>query len=306
MRDITYPPVILTAKTAFRLLGQKFHMSGTDHVPRTGGVMLAVNHIGYVDFVYGGLAGNPSGRKVRFMAKREIFDNRFGGPLMRSMHHIEVDRGDGLASYAKAVEYLRNGEAVGIFPEATISRAMELKEFKTGAVRIAAEAGVPLVPVILWGTQRMMTKDHPRDFSRGKTIAIRVGPPLHPTGADSVAETAELHRVMSSMLDETIRTYPAEEQPPGSWWLPARYGGSAPTLEEAAVLDVAGEARPGREASSATSRQVATSISRLMSTISDLVAEGWRVEFRSGGRSGCGDPSRRRSDGGRRARRTRR
>ena len=94
---------------------------------------------------------------------------------------------------ATALEYLRAGEAVGIFPEATISRAMELKEFKTGAVRIAAAAGVPLVPVVLWGTQRMMTKDHPRDFSRGKTIAIRVGEPLHPTGADPVAETAELH-----------------------------------------------------------------------------------------------------------------
>ena len=250
-------------------------MSGTDHVPRTGGVMLAVNHIGYVDFVYGGLAANPSGRKVRFMAKREIFDNKFGGPLMRSMHHIEVDRGDGLASYAKAVEYLKNGEAVGIFPEATISRAMELKEFKTGAVRIAAEAGVPLVPVILWGTQRMMTKDHPKDFSRGKTIAIRVGPPLHPTGADSVAETAELHRVMSSMLDETIRTYPADEQPPGSWWLPARYGGSAPTLEEAEALDAAGEARPGREASSATSRQVGTCRQVDVSIL--IVAEGCGV-----------------------------
>ncbi len=237
MRDLTYPPVILTAKTAFRLLGQKFQMSGTEHVPRTGGVMLAVNHVGYVDFVYGGLAANPSGRKVRFMAKREIFDNKFGGPLMRSLHHIKVDRGDGVGSYTTAVEYLRQGEAVGIFPEATISRAMELKEFKTGAVRIAAEAGVPLVPVILWGTQRMMTKDHPRDFSRGTTIAIRVGPPMHPTGADPVAETAELHRLMSSMLDEAIRTYPAAEQPPGSWWLPAKYGGSAPTLEEAAQLD---------------------------------------------------------------------
>jgi 1-acyl-sn-glycerol-3-phosphate acyltransferase len=237
LRDITYPPIILTAKAAFRLLGQKIQMSGTEHVPRTGGVMLAVNHIGYVDFVYGGLAGNPSGRKVRFMAKREIFDNKFGGPVMRSMHHIEVDRGEGVASYETAVEYLKNGEAVGIFPEATISRAMELKEFKTGAVRIAADAGVPLVPVVLWGTQRMMTKDHPRDFSRGRTIAIRVGPPMRPTGADPVAETAELHRVMSSMLDETIRTYPPEEQPPGSWWLPARYGGGAPTLEEAARLD---------------------------------------------------------------------
>jgi 1-acyl-sn-glycerol-3-phosphate acyltransferase len=238
LRDITYPPVILTAKTAFRLLGQRFQMTGTEHVPRSGGVMLAVNHIGYVDFIYGGLAANPSGRKVRFMAKRELFDHRYTGPLMRSLHHIEVDRGDGLASYTTAVEYLRAGEAVGIFPEATISRAMELKEFKTGAVRIAAEAGVPLVPVVLWGTQRMMTKDHPRDFSRGKTIAIRVGPPMRPTGADPVAETAELHRVMASMLDETIRTYPDAEQPPGSWWLPARYGGTAPTLEEAGRLDV--------------------------------------------------------------------
>src|SRR5689334_13377699 len=171
-------------------------MTGTEHVPTSGGVLLAYNHIGYVDFIYGGLAANPSGRKVRFMAKREIFDNAVGGPVMRSMHHIQVDRGDGVASYDQAVRYLRAGEAVGIFPEATISRAFVLKEFKTGAVRIAAAAGVPVVPVILWGTQRMMTKDHPKDFSRGTTIAIRVGEPLHPTGEDPATETAELHRVM--------------------------------------------------------------------------------------------------------------
>jgi 1-acyl-sn-glycerol-3-phosphate acyltransferase len=161
VRDLTYPPIIAAAKTAFRLLGQKFDMSGTEHVPRTGGVLLAVNHVGYVDFIYGGLAANPSGRKVRFMSKRELFDHKYTGPLMRSLHHIEVDRGAGTASYDTAVDYLRAGEAVGIFPEATISRSMELKEFKTGAVRIAAAAGVPLVPVVLWGTQRMMTKDHP-------------------------------------------------------------------------------------------------------------------------------------------------
>ena len=237
MLDLTYPPIIVAAKTAFRLLGQKFTMTGTEHVPRTGGVMLAVNHVGYVDFIYGGLAANPSGRKVRFMAKREIFDHRLGGPLMRSLHHIEVDRGAGVASAATAIEYLRAGEAVGIFPEATISRSMDLKEFKTGAVRIAAEAGVPVVPVILWGTQRMMTKDHPRDFSRGKTIAITVGEPLHPTGADPVAETHELYDAMTTLLDQTIADYPADEQPPGSWWLPARHGGGAPTPERAAELD---------------------------------------------------------------------
>ncbi len=237
MLDITYPPIIAAAKAGFRLLGQDFHMEGTEHVPRKGGVLLAVNHIGYVDFVYGGLAANPSGRLVRFMAKRELFDHKLTGPLMRSLHHIEVDRGAGVASAELAVKYLKDGEAVGIFPEATISRAFVLKEFKTGAVRIAAEAGVPIVPVILWGTHRMMTKDHEKDFSRGKTISIRCAPPLHPTGEDPVAETAELRTVMTDLLDETIRSYPAEEQPPGSWWLPASYGGSAPTLEEAARLD---------------------------------------------------------------------
>jgi len=237
VRDLTYPPVIVAAKTGFRLLGQRIRVTGDHHVPRSGGVLLAVNHVGYVDFVYGGLAANPSGRKVRFMAKRELFDHRWTGPLMRSLHHIEVDRADGEASARTAVDYLVAGEAVGIFPEATISRAMELKEFKTGTVRIAAEAGAPVVPVILWGTQRMMTKDHPRDFSRGKTITISVGTPMHPTGDDPVAETAELHRVMSSILDEAIRAYPAAEQPPGCWWLPQRYGGSAPTLEAATRMD---------------------------------------------------------------------
>lgn len=237
MRDLTYPPIIATAKLAFRVLGQRIELSGTEHVPREGGVLLACNHVSYLDFVYGGLAANPSGRLVRFMAKKEIFDHPVGGPVMRSMHHIPVDRGEGIESFHRAVSYLRSGEAVGIFPEATISRAFEVKQIKSGAVRIAAEAGVPLLPVAIWGTHRFLTKDHPRDFSRGRTIAISVGEPLHPDGSDPTAETAQLHAEMSALLDRTIRSYPADEQPPGSWWLPARHGGSAPTLEEAARLD---------------------------------------------------------------------
>jgi hypothetical protein len=92
----------------------------------------------------------------------------------------------------------------------------------------------------------MMTKDHPRDFSRGKTIAIRVGEPLHPTGVDPVAETAELRAAMAGLLDTAIREYPADEQPPGCWWLPASYGGSAPTPEEALRLDAEEKARRSR------------------------------------------------------------
>ena len=238
MRDITYPPIIWTAKAAFKVLGLKFQMSGTEHIPRSGPALLAVNHVSYLDFIFGGLAAQPSKRLVRFMAKKEIFDHSIGGPVMRSLHHIEVDRGEGLASYQEGLRHLGMGEVVGIFPEATISRSFEIKELKSGAVRMAAEAGVPLIPVIVWGTQRMMTKDHPKDFSRGKTIAISVGEPLHPAGVDPVKETAELHTAMSDLLDSTIRAYPAEEQPPGSWWLPASYGGSAPSPERAAELDL--------------------------------------------------------------------
>jgi 1-acyl-sn-glycerol-3-phosphate acyltransferase len=243
MRDISYPPIILTAKALFRVLGLRFQLDGTEHVPKTGGALLAFNHVSYIDFVLGGFAAHPSRRLVRFMAKREVFDHSVGGPVMRSMHHISVDRADGGASMDEALRYLQEGEVVGIFPEATISRSFEVKELKSGATRIAAQAGVPLIPVALWGTQRLMTKDHPRDFSRGKTIGIRVGEPMYPTGDDPVAETAELHKRLQVLVDEAIDAYPAEEQPPGSWWLPASRGGSAPTPERALEMDAEEKAR---------------------------------------------------------------
>ncbi|MDX6240829.1 MAG: hypothetical protein QOG10_5649 [Kribbellaceae bacterium] len=236
MRDILYPPVIGFARTAFKLLDLTIQMSGIENVPRSGGAVLAVNHISYVDFVIGGFGAQPSKRLVRFMAKEVLFRNRWSGPLMRGMHHIPVDRGAGAASYREAIRYLGEGEIVGVFPEATISRSFELKEFKSGTVRMAAEAGVPVIPMVLWGTQRMMTKDHPRDFSRHQTVAITVGEPLTVAPDDDLAKaTAQLRTEMTGMLDRTIRAYP--EQPAGAWWLPAAYGGGAPTPAEAENLD---------------------------------------------------------------------
>lgn len=237
MRDISYPAIISSAKVLFRVLGLRFQMGGTQHVPTHGGALLAFNHVSYIDFILGGLSAQDSRRLVRFMAKREVFDHSIGGPVMRSMHHISVDRGDGAVSMDEALRYLEAGEVVGIFPEATISRSFEVKELKSGAARIAAQAGVPLIPVALWGTQRLMTKGHPRDFSRGKTIGIRVGEPMYPTGEDPAAETEELHRRLSALVGEAIEAYPADEQPEGSWWLPAARGGTAPTPARALELD---------------------------------------------------------------------
>ena len=234
MTEATYTAIIGAAKLSFRALGQRFDVTGVEHLPRVGGALLALNHIGYVDFIYGGLPAARIDRRVRFMAKRELFDHRVSGPIMRACRHIEVDRAGGEASLRVAEDSLRRGELVGIFPEATISRAMEIKNLKTGAARIAATAGVPLLPMILWGTQRMMTKDHDRDFSRGLAITIALGPPVPLTG-DAVADTAALKAEMSGLLDRAIRTYPQHQ--PGAWWVPASYGGSAPTLAEATRLD---------------------------------------------------------------------
>lgn len=237
MGDRVYRAIEVAAKTAFKVLGQRIHLSGYEHIPARGPFLLASNHISYVDFIYAGLAGVEAGRYVRFMAKKELFDHRVSGPIMRSLHHISVDRGDGLGSYRQALGYLRDGEGVGIFPEATISRAMELKDFKTGAVRLATEAQVPVLPVIVWGTQRLYTKDHPRDLTRRRPLTIVVGEPLSLPGLDAAADTATLHASMSALLDRAIKEYP--DQGAGAWWLPASYGGSAPSLERAAELDAA-------------------------------------------------------------------
>jgi 1-acyl-sn-glycerol-3-phosphate acyltransferase len=237
MRDIVYPVVVAAAKTWFKLGDVRIVMSGVENIPETGGALVAVNHLSFVDYVMAGYPGVRRGRLTRFMAKKEVFDHPVGGPVMRSFHHIAIDRGDGQAGLDEARRYLDAGELVGIFPEGTISRSFELQPLKTGAVRIAADAGVPLIPIVLWGTQRFLTKGKPRDFSRHRTVGIEVGEPMHPTTADNANTlTAELQERMEAMLDRLIDAHPAEEQPPGSWWLPASRGGSAPTPEEAAAM----------------------------------------------------------------------
>jgi 1-acyl-sn-glycerol-3-phosphate acyltransferase len=239
MAEPVYAPVIATAIGAFKVLGLRLDVRGGEHVPRTGGAVLASNHVSYLDFIFAGLGAHASRRYVRFMAKDSIWRNPVAGPLMRGMKHIPVDREAGADSFRVALDAARSGEIVGIFPEATISRSFELKEFKSGAPRLAQEAGVPLIPTIVWGTQRLMTKGRPRDFSRGKAVSVAVGAPIDvPRGADLDAIAAALHDEMRLMLDDAIRRYPqAPAGPDDTWWLPARHGGTAPTLAEATRMD---------------------------------------------------------------------
>ncbi|WP_106179376.1 lysophospholipid acyltransferase family protein [Prauserella shujinwangii] len=240
MAELVYPPVVLAAKLMFKVLDNRLRVDGTEHIPRTGGAVIACNHVSYLDFIFCGLGAQPAKRLVRFMAKREIFANRIAGPLMRGMRHISVDRSAGKASYDEAVERLRGGEVVGVFPEATISRSFTVKPVKSGAVRMAADAGVPVVPMAVWGTQRLWTKGRPRTLTkRHVPILIRAGEPFRPGAGDDPEErSADLRRRMQALLDGLQAEYP--ERPASAddrWWLPAHLGGTAPTPEEAAALD---------------------------------------------------------------------
>ena len=210
---------------SFKALGLKLNVQGGEHVPTAGGAVLASNHIGHLDFIFAGLGAREAHRHVRFMAKESIFAHRIAGPLMRGMHHIPVDREAGTASFRDGLSALREGEIVGIFPEATISRSFEPKEFKSGAERMAAAAKVPVIPVALWGTQRLWTYDERSSLKqRGIPIQVFVGEPI-----DAAANRKNAAQLVQDAI--TALVHRAQEEYPddgaGQWWQPRRLGGTA-------------------------------------------------------------------------------
>ncbi|MEV7976603.1 lysophospholipid acyltransferase family protein [Streptomyces sp. NPDC086519] len=235
MAELVYRPVIGFAKTLFKVWDLKIDCQGSENIPRSGGAVLVSNHVSYLDFVFDGLAALPQKRLVRFMAKESVFRHRISGPLMRGMKHIPVDRTQGEAAYQHALASLKSGEIVGVFPEATISQSFTLKSFKSGAARLAQEAGVPLVPMALWGTQRIWTKGQPRNFKRNHLpITIRVGEPVDaPREQYAGAITRRLRGRVQELLEAAQRAYPGRpKDATDTWWLPAHLGGTAPTLDQ--------------------------------------------------------------------------
>lgn len=239
MAELVYRPVIGAARTMFKALDLKIDTQGSENIPRTGGAVLVSNHISYLDFVFSGLAALPQKRLVRFMAKESVFRHKVSGPLMRGMKHIPVDRKQGEDAYAHALASLRSGEIVGVFPEATISPSFTLKSFKSGAARLAQEAGVPLIPMALWGTQRVWTKGHPRNFRRSHIpVTIRVGAPMEaPRTSTRAPSPMRLRERVQELLEAAQRAYPVRPKDAAdTWWVPAHLGGSAPTAAEARGL----------------------------------------------------------------------
>jgi 1-acyl-sn-glycerol-3-phosphate acyltransferase len=251
--EYVYRPVIGTALGLFKAMGWKVRTFGAENIPTSGSVVLASNHIGYLDFVFVGYAARESGRLVRFMAKKEVFDHKVSGPLMRGMKHIPVDRfAKASDAVDEAVRRLKAGEAVGMFPEGTISRSFVPREGKTGAARMAMESNAVLLPCATWGTQRILTKDRPKNYQRKVAMDVYIGEPINyePNG-DVVEVTSRLMDAIGVLVEKAQANYPQEPAgPDDKWWLPAHMGGTAPTVAEADAKAAADKERRKRERNS--------------------------------------------------------
>ncbi len=234
MAEMTYRTMALMARTFFTAIGTRITYIGGENIPERGGAVVAINHTSYVDWLAAGLAARRRHRWLRFMVKAELQEVKIIDFAIKHTKTVPVDRSAGADAFAVAVQRLREGELVGVYPEATISRSFELKEFKTGAGRMASEAGVPIVPMIVWGAQRIWTKGHPKNLRRSKVpVIVAIGTPLR--AVDDSAQTAlALRESMTTLLHEVQRTYP---HPAGEYWVPHRLGGGAPSLAEADQMD---------------------------------------------------------------------
>ena len=233
---VVYAWVVRVGRWVFRLLGLRVRLDGLERVPPTGPAVLAANHVSFLDFLLLGLVGEErDGRRVRFLARHDLWAVPPVGWLMDRMGHIPVDRDAPAHAYLLAREALRRGELVGIFPEAGVSRSFTVRALMPGAAALARDTGAPLLPVVLWGGQRQWTAGIRPQLRRGVPVTVAVGPAFARTD-DLRRTTEQLGRVLQSMLDDAQRE-PRHTGPQaaGAPWHPAHLGGTAPTVARAAV-----------------------------------------------------------------------
>ena len=165
------------------------------------------------------------------------------------MKHIPVDRfGTPRQALEAAVAALRRGQIIGMFPEGTISRSFVPARGKSGAARMAMEAGAPLIPGAVWGSQRIMTKGRKNNFQRGVPVLVWFGDPIAYDPDESPEQVSDrLMERIAALTVDAAESYPdTPRDDDDRWWLPAHLGGTAPTVEESQQL-AADEAAARRE-----------------------------------------------------------
>ena len=200
--------------------GLRWRIEGLERVPASGPVLLASNHLSYFDPIAVANLTDLAGRRVRYLAKAELFRHRLLGAGLRRMGQIPIERGAAdAAALDAAAAALRRGECVHVFPEGTISDDLDPMAGKTGLARLAKAAGVDVLTVGLWGTHRVMPPKG-RKAERWRTpITVVVGDTI-PVGPDANPREAT-DRIMGGIctaVAQARRLYPKAAAGADVWW----------------------------------------------------------------------------------------
>ena len=148
---------------------------GTRHVPRTGGALIVANHQSYLDPV---IVCVHLKRPVSFLAKSELFTNRYFGGLIRSLHAFPVRQGEGdVGAVRETIRRLREGHVLNIYPEGSRSSDGLLQRIQPGVSLIVKRAGVPIIPVGIHGAFEAYPNF--KKYPRCHPVRVLYGPPLH-------------------------------------------------------------------------------------------------------------------------------
>lgn len=193
----------------------RWNIEGAGNVPRSGPALMAFNHIAYLDPFAAAYVVDSCGRRPRFLAKSELFDDRRISWILRGAGQIPVRRGTKEAPMAldRALAALEAGQVVVIFPEGTITTDPELQpmQAKTGIARLALQSGVPVIPCAVWGTANVWGKGYrKRWWPPRQDLCVRIGEPMNVSGDPRNIE--DLRRAGREIMD-AISTLVASLRP---------------------------------------------------------------------------------------------
>lgn len=189
-------------------------LEGIENIPRKGPVLLAFNHISYLDPLAAAYVVDKAHRVPRFLAKSELFQDKKIAWVLKGAKQIEVRRGTASAPMAldNAVRSLEKGECVVVFPEGTVTTDPDLQPMrpKSGTARLSLATGAPVIPCAVWGTQNVWPKGYRKNWKPKQDVCVRIGEPLPMSG---LSDDPEGWRIAGDRLMEEIGRLVASLRP---------------------------------------------------------------------------------------------
>jgi 1-acyl-sn-glycerol-3-phosphate acyltransferase len=205
-KDFRYRVLTVTVGGLLRL-AFRMRWEGLEHLPEQGGALLASNHVSVLDPLVIAMAGSTRGRVIRFVAAAELFDHSVWGPILRSYRQVPVRRGAGDHKAAEGLATaVRGGALAGIFPEGGVRDGLSPLRGQSGAVRVAGDANIPIVPIGIWGTQARWPRGpfRIRPFRR-LPLGLSIGVPFHMTPFDSSsADRRDATQRLMQVIEERV------------------------------------------------------------------------------------------------------